>query len=251
MKSLAAALLVMSLFSAVALAVNTQFQTRVIKNATLTIHVRDGVSLTVRNFTQDNDAGGQRGVIVVGIFPPTPTPAPTATPPPTCTPTCSPSPCAPTPCPPTPTPTPSPTPTPTPTPIMGNVLVASIAEVSAAPLITPDYIKRIIIAGPAILTIDPVPNATLSITYRKTLQPSGLTPTPTATSTTSSTATSSTATTSTVSTASTSSLSVIATASPSDDDDSYSSTPTPTPVATSTPTATPLITPTPSPTPTP
>src|SRR5262249_17534144 len=167
MKTLIAPLLAISVFVASAFALDRQYKTRFITSATLTIHVHEGQYLTIRNFTQTGTAT-QRGAVIAGIFPtpvPTPTPTATPTPPPTCTPT---------PCPsgtPTPTPTATPAPTPTPTPVFGTVITATITSASPA-----EFVKRIIIAGPAILTIDPVPNATLSITYRKALQPSGLTP---------------------------------------------------------------------------
>lgn len=78
MKMLVAGLLATSVFITVALAIDTTFQTRFIKSATLTIHVKDGQYLTVRSFTQDQDAG-QRGTIVAGVPAPSPTPTPTAT----------------------------------------------------------------------------------------------------------------------------------------------------------------------------
>ncbi len=252
MKTLLGTVLAISVFVATAFAVDTRFKTRLIKSATLTIHVREGVFLTIRSFTQDTDTG-QRGVIVAGIFPPTPTPIPTATPTPTPT-------CTPTPCPVTPTPTPSPTPVPTPTPIFGTVHTASISDVSAA--ISEEFIKPIVIAGPAVLTIDPVQGATLSITYRKSLQPIQPTPTVTAgsTSTATSASTSLSSTTKSVGSSTTSSQHVIETESLLSDEDDTFSTPTPTPTATPTPTpksrasrvtptptATPSVTPRPTP----
>src|SRR6516225_9429879 len=123
MKSLTTALLTMSLFSAVVLAINNQFQTRFITSATLTIHVKDGVFLTIRKFTQDQPVkSGERGVIVVGVPPPTPTPTPA--------------------------------PIPTPTPITTRLLTAAITSGSSAS--PTETIKPIIIAGPAVLTIEPV-----------------------------------------------------------------------------------------------
>jgi len=244
MKTLVGTALATLIFIAVALATDASFKTRLITSATLTIHVRDGVFLTIRNFTQDIDTG-QRGVIVAGVFPPTPTPTPTPTATPTCTPT---------PCPSTPTPTPSPTPTPTPTPIFGTVLTASISGISSAS--SAEFVNEVVIAGPAVVTIDPVPGATLSVTYRKSLQPSQPTPTPTATPapTPTPTATLSASTTSSSGTTSSHSAIVIE-SSVSDDDDTFS-TPTPTATPTSapssqlpTPTPTPSITPTPLPTP--
>src|SRR5215472_1725130 len=197
MKKLVGTVLATSILVAVALATDTSFKTRLITSATLTIHVRDGVFLTIRNFTQDIDTG-QRGVIVAGIFPPTPTPTPTATP---TTPT------------PTPTSTVTPAPTPTPTPIFGTVLTASISGTSSAS--SAEFVNEVVIAGPAVLTIDPVPGATLSVTYRKSLQPSQPTPTPTATPaptptpTPTATATSSSSTSTSTSSASTTSTSSV------------------------------------------
>jgi hypothetical protein len=326
MKTLGVPLLIVSVFVASAFAIDTQFKTRVITSATLTIHVKNGLYLTIRNFTQDTDTG-QRGFVFAGIIPPTPTPPPTPAPTPTPTLSTNAGPgvalstgdkltdtatlfgdinptgtiiftlkdptqvivdtetitvngnasySTPNGFTPTvtgtylwsahysgdgtnsqaddngqneteivtATPTPAPTPVPTPTPIFGTVITATI--VGASPV---EFIKPIIIAGPATLTIDPVPGATLSITYRKELQPIQPTPTPTATSsTTISTLTPSTTTTSTVGVSSTSLLSM-PTTTLSDDDDTYSSLPTSAP--TSTPKTTPSVTPAQTPTPTP
>jgi hypothetical protein len=269
MKTLITAVLAISVFVTVALAVDTRFKTRLITSSTLTIQVKDGQFITIRNFTQDQDVG-QRGVIVAGVVASTPTPTPTATP--TATPTLSTNAGPgvalstgdklndtatilfgnnnangmitftlfdPTNLPvyndvvtvngngtydttsmgntpggylptvigtytwtalysndtngnpavmdnhqnetvnvtATPTPIPTPTPAPTPTLIFGTVLTASLGNVSSA--VSAEYIQPIIIAGQATLTIDPVPGATLSITYRKSLQP--IQPTPTST----------------------------------------------------------------------
>jgi len=251
MKKLVGTVLATSIFVAVALATDTSFKTRLITSATLTIHVRDGVLLTIKNFTQDNDTG-ERGVIVVGTFPPAP-PTPTPTPAPTPTPTCTP-----TPCPSTPTPTPSPTPTPTPTPIFGNVLTASISGTSSAS--SAEFVNEVVIAGPAVLTIDPVPGATLSVTYRKSLQPSRPTPTPAPGIFVVINGATVTPTASSASFGTTSSHSVTTIESMLSDDEDTFSTPTPTPTATPTPapssqpsnpTPTPSITPAPSLTPSP
>jgi hypothetical protein len=250
MKTLVGAVLAVSVFLTAALAIDTRYKTRVISSATLTIHVKDGVFLTIRNFTQDKPGtSGGRGVIVAGIFPPAPTPTatpiPTPTPVPTPTPSVTPTPT------PTPSPSPTPTPTPTPTPIFGTVLTASISGAPRA-----EFIKPIIVAGPAVLTIDPVPGATLSITYRKSLQP--IQPTPTATTASGSSTSSSFSTKSSVGSSSRSSQSRIETESlMSDEDDTFSTptptaTPTPSPSSrraktTPTPTTTPSVTPTPTP----
>jgi hypothetical protein len=306
MKTLVATLLATSIFVAVALAVDTSFHTRLVTTSSLTIHVKDGQYITIKNFTQDQDPG-QRGVIVAGVPPLSPTPTPTPTPTPIATPTATPnstdltarktdnvgghdafpnfwtwtihianggavvanfssgqtilsdnlpntnvtygSPqvnnfsgvsnsgaitctiavtddltcttsgaltinpggsfdvsitatptaagafvnprggggcsvdpnnvvtegnesnntCADT--------VVSSTPTPTPTPVSGIVLTASVNYRDTTFLT--EFVDPIVIAGPATLTIDPVPGATLSITYRKSLQPIQLTPTPT------------------------------------------------------------------------
>ena len=269
MKTLVAALVATAIFVTIALAIDTTFKTRFVTSSTRTIHIKDGQYLTIRNFTQDTAAPGQRGIIVAGVPSPSPTPTPTATA--TTTPPLSTNAGPgvalstggrlndiatilfgnnnangmisftlfdPTNLPvytdvvtvngngnydtasmgntpggylptvigtytwtalysndtngnpavmdngqnetvivtATPTATPTPTPSPTPTLVFGTVITASIADASAA--LAPDYIKPIIIAGPATLTIDPVPGATLSITYRKSLQPIQPTPTP-------------------------------------------------------------------------
>jgi hypothetical protein len=230
MKTVVKTLLTLFVFAAAALAVDTAYKTRLITTATLTINVREGKYITIRNFTQDKDVGLPRGAIVVGVPPPTPTPSPTPTPP-------------------TPTPTATPPPTPTPAPITATVLTAALLK--SPPL---EFVKPIIIAGPATLTIEPVPGATLAITYRKSLQPSQPTPTPTATSapTATPTATLSASTTSSSGTTSSHSATVIE-STVSDDEDTFStSTPTATPTPTPSsqlPTPTPSITPTPLPTP--
>src|ERR1700720_2589681 len=176
MKRLVAPLLTISVFVAVAFATDTQFKTRIITSATLTIHVRTGQYLTINNFTQQNiGSPSQRGVVIISVNAPTPTPAPTATPTPTPTPTSTPTPTAT----PTPTPSPTPTPTPTPTPITTIVLTAAISGASPA-----EFIKPVVIAGPAVATVEPVAGAILSITYRKQDQPIQPTPTPTATAAT-------------------------------------------------------------------
>src|SRR2546430_924988 len=157
MKMLVGAVLAISTFIGIALALDSQYKTRIITTATLTLHVKEGQYIVIRNFTQDQDVG-QRGVIVAGTVPSTPTPSPTPTPTPTPT-------CSPTPCPTTPTPTPTPA-VPTPTSLFTRVLTASFRN--GVPRV---YSDPIIIPGPATLTIDPTPPASLSITYRKGLQP--------------------------------------------------------------------------------
>jgi hypothetical protein len=47
----------------------------------------------------------------------------------------------------------------------------------------PEIINRVVIAGPATVTINPVANATLTITYRKLREGAPITPTPAATPT--------------------------------------------------------------------
>ena len=90
MKTLVAVLLATSVFITVALAIDTSFQTRFITSSTLTIHVKDGQYLTIRSFTQDQDAG-QRGTIVAGVPASSPTPMPTAAASPTPTPSPTPN----------------------------------------------------------------------------------------------------------------------------------------------------------------
>jgi len=65
-----------------------------------------------------------------------------------------------------------------------NVLTATMifANGSSTPTssIPPEIIEPVVIAGPAEVTVAPVPGATLFITYRQRVQPTGLTsPTPT------------------------------------------------------------------------
>jgi hypothetical protein len=64
-----------------------------------------------------------------------------------------------------------------------NVLTATMISTSS---VSPEIIEPVLIAGPADVTVAPVPGATLFITYRKRVQPTGLTtptPTPAATAT--------------------------------------------------------------------
>jgi len=331
MKTLVGAVLGISICAAVALAFTSEYRTRFITSATLTINVQDGQYLTIRNFTQDTDAPGQRGAVIAGVVPSTPTPTPSPTPTPTPFQTLS------TNAGPgialggtltdtatlsgdnnptgsitffltdpsssvvdietvtvngngdyttpngfspsvagtymwsasysgdvnnspatdngqnetvvvTATPTPTPTAAPTPTPINAIVLTATLLNPPANlfhPLPT-EFVKPIIIAGPATLTINPVPPATLAITYRKTQQ-SSPTPTPTASSTSATglTSTSSATTTLSVGAPTGSSTSATTMESGSSDEDDFDSTPAPSP--TPTPTSTPPPTPTPTP----
>src|SRR6266849_1231157 len=149
--------------------------------------------------------------------------------------------------------TPTATPIATPTPAATAVLTATIID----PASPPEFIKPVVVDGPAHVTVDPVPGAKLVLTYLKVAEP---TPTPTpapisiATATPSPTPTATSAPSMTTSSQAT----IIFEAIPSNHGMTSSPTPTPTPitlesVATSTPTptpnATPSITPTPSPTP--
>src|SRR5689334_3130158 len=91
MKMLVRTLLTLFVFTGVALALDGGFKTRFITGAPLTIKVKDGQFITIRSFTQDQ-AAGQRGVIVAGVNPtPTPAPTPAATPTPTPTPVATPA----------------------------------------------------------------------------------------------------------------------------------------------------------------
>jgi hypothetical protein len=138
--------------------------------------------------------------------------------------------------------TPTPTPTPTPIPPPRIVLTAAIVN----PASTPEFIKQVVVDGPAQVTVEPVPGATLVLTFRRVPEP---TPTPTA-------APLATATPSPTPTPSPIAATIIGSTILMDDvSDAPTPTPTiPEPVATSTPTPTPTaapsITPTPSPTPT-
>ena len=61
-----------------------------------------------------------------------------------------------------------------------NVLTASLVDPSSV-TVAPETINRIVIAGPAAVTINPVTGATLTITYRKVREGAPLaTPAPTA-----------------------------------------------------------------------
>src|SRR6266481_2686601 len=135
------------------------------------------------------------------------------------------------------------TPTATPTPLPGAVLTATIID----PASPPEFIKPVVVDGPAHVTVDPVPGAKLVLTYLKVAEP---TPTPTpapisiATATPSPTPTATSAPSMTTSSQAT----IIFEAIPSNNGMTSSPTPTPTPitlesVATSTPTPTPNATP--------
>jgi hypothetical protein len=363
MKTLVRTLLILSAFTSAALAFDTDYKTRIISSATLTIHVKDGQFVVIRNFTQDQDVG-LRGIVTAGL------PAPSATP----------------------TPTPNPTPTPstvdltatkthspagaitfpntwtwtirvansgntaatfslfatiltdnlpntnigynslsvtgtnssqifcgitnfdltctatntitfnpgeffdvsftaTPTAagnyanprtlgscmvdpnnvvaeanennntcadtVTSNVLVSGIvltASISRADrLALAEYVKPVIVAGPATLTIAPIPGATLAITYRKYLQPIQPTPTPTSSATSSTSSTSSSFSTSKSASTSTTTRSTTVTLSADDEIEWSTPSPTPTPTPSPSPTASPrrraATTPTPTATP--
>jgi hypothetical protein len=75
-----------------------------------------------------------------------------------------------------------------------NVLAATMIYANGSPTptssIPPEIIEAVVIAGPAQVTVAPVPGATLFITYRKRVQPTVLTtPSPTLTPTATVTAT--------------------------------------------------------------
>src|SRR5947209_17639260 len=80
MKTLVRTLLLLFLFTAAVLAVDTGFKTRLITSATQTIKVKDGQFITIKSFTQDQDVGSGRGVLGAGLPPPSPTPTPTVAP---------------------------------------------------------------------------------------------------------------------------------------------------------------------------
>jgi hypothetical protein len=63
-----------------------------------------------------------------------------------------------------------------------NVVAAS--QITTATTTPVEFINRVVVAGPAIVTVEPVPGATLTITYRKVREAEPLLePTPTATPT--------------------------------------------------------------------
>jgi hypothetical protein len=66
-----------------------------------------------------------------------------------------------------------------------NVLAATMIFANGSPTptssIPPEIVEPVVIAGPAQVTVTPVPGATLFITYRKRVQPTSPTPTPTLT----------------------------------------------------------------------
>jgi hypothetical protein len=66
-----------------------------------------------------------------------------------------------------------------------TVNVLSASQVSGTSLATaPEVINRVVIAGPAIVTVNPVAGAVLTITYQKVREGAPLaTPSPTATAT--------------------------------------------------------------------
>ena len=74
-----------------------------------------------------------------------------------------------------------------------TVNVLSASQIDGTSLaITPEVINRVVIAGPAIVTVNPVAGATLTITYQKVREGAPLatpTPVPTATATPTPTAT--------------------------------------------------------------
>ncbi len=228
MKNAASLLIFLSALTAFAAG---EIKTVVITNSTFSLDVPDHHFLRIYNFTQEG--GSTRGVVIAAAATPTATPIATPTP--------------------TATATPTPTPTATPTPLPGAVLTATIID----PASPPEFIKPVVVDGPAHVTVDPVPGAKLVLTYLKVAEPTP-TPTPTPISIATATPSPTPTATSAPSVTTSSQATIIFEAIPSNHGMTSSPTPTPTPitlesVATSTPTptpnATPSITPTPSPTP--
>jgi hypothetical protein len=62
-----------------------------------------------------------------------------------------------------------------------NVLAAALIDQGLS--VPPEFIKKVVIPGPAQVTVAPVPGATLFVTYRRGLEPVSPTPAPTATPT--------------------------------------------------------------------
>ncbi len=58
-----------------------------------------------------------------------------------------------------------------------NVLAAALIDQGLS--VPPEFMKKVVIPGPADLTVTPVPGAKLFITYRRGLEPGSPTPTPT------------------------------------------------------------------------
>src|SRR5260370_12399914 len=145
MKNAASLLIFLSALTAFAAG---EIKTVVITNSTFSLDVPDHHFLRIYNFTQEG--GSTRGVVIAAAATPTATPIAT----------------------PTPTAMPTPTPTATPTPLPGAVLTATIID----PASPPEFIKPVVVDGPAHVTVDPVPGAKLVLTYLKVAEP---TPTPT------------------------------------------------------------------------
>jgi len=68
-----------------------------------------------------------------------------------------------------------------------NVLTAALIDQGLS--VPPEFIKKVVIPGPAQVTVAPVAGATLFVTYRRGLEPGNPSPTPTATPTATATAT--------------------------------------------------------------
>jgi hypothetical protein len=62
-----------------------------------------------------------------------------------------------------------------------NVLAAALIDQGRS--VPPEFIKKVVIPGPAQVTVAPVPGTTLFVTYRRGLEPGSPSPTPTATPT--------------------------------------------------------------------
>lgn len=58
-----------------------------------------------------------------------------------------------------------------------NVLAAALIDQGTS--VAPEFMKKVVIPGPAEITVAPVPGATLFVTYRRGLEPGSPTPTPT------------------------------------------------------------------------
>lgn len=68
-----------------------------------------------------------------------------------------------------------------------NVLAAALINQELS--VPPEFMKKVVIPGPAQITVTPVAGATLFITYRRGLEPTSPTPSPTVTATPTATAT--------------------------------------------------------------
>ncbi len=122
----------LAILMAASLACAGPYRSVVVTSTVLTINVGNGDILTIQNFTQEG--GAERGVITVVTSTGATANVLNAA-------------------------------------MIDNTAAASPSPTPAAPIATPEFMNKIVIAGPVTVTIPPVTGAQLFITFRKESQP--------------------------------------------------------------------------------